>query len=870
MFRSLRYIALLCVLTLTIAVPSLAASTSTSQDSRTLIRLDISTQTKADFVRDNLGMLDVIQAKAGLHAEVAADTRALKFLDEAGHPYEVLQRDLEASLAYANKGAGFGIYHTYSENIAFVDSLRLLYPHVVSEKWSIGLTLERHDIWAFRVSANPDVDENEPEIMIDGMHHAREIMASEFPIMFAEYLASNYGTDPEITWLLDNRELYIVPIVNPDGVIYNELTNPNGGGMWRKNRRENSLTSFGVDLNRNYPYQWGFDDSGSSPDPSSDIYRGPGPASELETQAMMDFIDSREIRTHDTVHTYSNLTLYPWGYISAPTPDGAVYDHMAAEMTKFNGYTPGQPGDILYGVNGGSFDWNYGDETKHTRFFTFSNEIGSGTDGFWPLESRRQQLFQENIWPHLYLMRVAGTWVAAHTPVILNPAKSVLPGQSAELSFTLENQSVYDSILGLDLTVKTDDPWIQLDESTRTIGGLASLATTDLAANPLPFSVDAGCPNGHQATFTVVLHLADGDLSYPLKFTVGTPAALASDNFEAGAGDWTLEGNWGLTGSAFHSTGTSLTDSPAGDYVDETAHSATLTNPVLATQLQFWHKFDIEDGWDYGRVQVGSGGIWNTVASYTGLQADWQLVDLDLTAFAGQELQVRFVLETDQSIVADGWYIDDVTILGDPGGDEPAAPVAITPTAGAVVPGDGLLVVNNSIDPLGGALLYGFRVYSDAECTQLAATTDIAPEGTGQTAWMLPNLIDGDYYWRAWAGRLGVRSDLSPAEPFTVTTSSGVGDLTFGRLNLRVLDGVTGNQARLQLTLPDQQDVKLEIYDTRGARVRSLHTGNLAGGTQVLIWDGRDNSGRAAASGVYLVRMVTAREAQTGRVVIVR
>ncbi len=865
MFRSFRIVALVCTLALLITGSVLAAD-----ESRTLIRLDLSSQANADFVRDNLGLLDVIQAKSGHHADVAADARALDFLANAGHPYEVLQRDLEASLAYANKGAGFGIFHTYSENVAFVDSLRLLYPDVVSEKWSIGLTLEGNDIWAFRVSANPDIDENEPEIMIDGMHHAREIMASEFPIMFAEYLASNYGTDPEITWLLDNRELYIVPIVNPDGVIYNELTNPDGGGLWRKNRRVNSPTNFGVDLNRNYPFQWGFDDSGSSPDPASDIYRGPGPGSELETQAMMDFIDSREIRTHDTVHTYSNLTLYPWGYISTPTPDGLVYDHMAAEMTKFNGYTPGQPGNILYGVNGGSFDWNYGDESKHTRFYTFSNEIGSGSDGFWPQESRRQQLFQENIWPHIYLMRVAGTWVAAHTPVIINPAKSVLPGESAELSFTLENQSVYDSILGLDLTIKTDDPWLQFTAANRTIGSLPSLGTTDLSANPLPFSVDAGCPNGHQATVEVVLHLADGDLSYFLQFTIGSPVVIATDNFETGTGNWTLDGGWGLTGSEFHSSGNSLTDTPGGDYSDQTAYSATLTTPVKATRLQFWHKYDLEDTYDFGRVQVNAGGIWNTVASYTGAQASWQLVDLDLAQYAGQELQIRFVVETDQSVVADGWYVDDVTVLGDPGGDEPAAPVAVAPLAGASVPGNGLLVVNNSVDPLGGTLLYGYRVYSDAECTQLAATVDVVPEGTGQTAWALPNLTDGNYYWRAWAGRLGLRSDLSPAEPFTVTTSSGVDDGAFGRLNLRVLDGVTGSQSRLQLTMPGQQDVQLEIYDTRGARIRTLHTGSMAGGTQVVVWDGRDNSGRAAASGVYLVRMSTGREAQTGRVVIVR
>ncbi len=865
MFRLLR----LTTMALTL-LSVFATSTLAADESRTLVRLDISTEAGNEFVHQNQGMLDVIVAKPGHYADVAADARALNFLAETGHAYEVLQRDLEASLAYDNKGVGFGIYHTFSESTAFVDSLHMLYPQVVSAKWSLGQTLQNNDIWCFRVSANPEVDENEPEIFIDGMHHAREIMASEFPIMFAEYLASNYGTDPEITWLLDNRELYIVPIVNPDGFLYNEATNPDGGGMWRKNRRQNSLTSYGVDLNRNYPYQWGFDDVGSSSNPTSDIYRGPGAGSELEVQAIMDFINSREIRTHDSVHTYSNLLLYPWSYISTPTPDGAIFDHMAAKMTKFNGYTAGQPGNVLYDVNGGSVDWHYGDESKHTRFFSFTSEIGGNSDGFWPDESRRGQLFQENIWPHIYLMRAAGTWVTAHSPVVLSPAKSVLPGQSAELSFTLENESVYDSILDLDLTVKTDDPWLQFAEAERTIGSLASLATTDLTGNGLPFSVDANCPNGHQATVTVVVHLADGDLSYPLSFTIGTIAPVVTEDFESGPANWTLTGNWATTTGYSHSAVHSLTDSPGGNYSNMTMTSATLNTAVNAVRLQFWHRFEIEDGWDYGRVQIGVDGVWNTVASYTGSQTNWEFADIYLGDYIGQQVQVRFVMETDQAVIDDGWYIDDVTILGSPINARPDSPVAVSPLSGSPIAGGGLLVVNNSSDPDGGTVDYGFRVYSDANCTQLASSVDNVVEGPGQTSWSLPALANGTYYWRAYAGNAVERSDLSPAEPFAVATSSGVSQQVLGQLGLRVLDGVTESSARLQLNLPSQQDVQVEIYDTRGARVRRLHTGSMASGSRVLVWDGRDGSGRAAASGVYFVRLTTGREALTGRVVIVR
>ncbi len=97
-----------------------------------------------------------------------------------------------------------------------------------------------------------------------------------------------------------------------------------------------------------------------------------------------------------------------------------------------------------------------------------------------------------------------------------------------------------------------------------------------------------------------------------------------------------------------------------------------------------------------------------------------------------------------------------------------------------------------------------------------------------------------------------------------------MGDAVVSRLDLRVLDGVTDSRARLQLTLPGQQDLNVEIYDARGARVRRLHSGTMSGGTQVLVWDGRDSNGRAAASGVYLVRVSNSREVRSGRVIIVR
>ncbi len=853
-----------------ILLAGVSALAAEAPHSLVLVHLDSAAD--LDFLKSNTGRLDILKIKPGHHAEIAAQDDDLQFLKDSGLRIEVLNDNMEASYASRSKGAGFGIFHTYSENVAFVDSLRLLYPEVISEKWSLGQSHEGRDIWCFRVSDNPSVDENEPEILIDGMHHAREIMASEFPIMFAEYLAQNYGTDPQITWLLDNRELYIIPIINPDGVAYNESTNPNGGGMWRKNRRNNGGGIYGVDPNRNYPYQWGLDNSGSSPDPDSDVYRGPSAGSEPEVQALMNFFNSHHIITHDSVHSYSNLTLYPWGYTNTPTAHHSTFVHMADQMTMYNGYEPGQPGVILYNVNGGTNDWVYGATEDHDFAFSFTNEIGGSGDGFWPDESRRGALFQENIWPHIYLMRAAGVFISAHSPVVSAAAKAILPGESGYLDFTIENQSVVASEMGLNLTVTSDDAWVRFGPSQRNIGDLAAMASTTLGPDPLPIDIDPECPNGHLVHFTVTLHLADGDLDTELAFMVGTPNNIFFDDFERGITNWATTGQWGLTGSSYHSANNSLTDTPGGDYSDQSTTSATLNGTYQASSLSFWHHFDIEDGYDYGRVQVSAnGGGWITLASYDGTQSSWQQVELDLSAYAGQGLAFRFLLETDYSVTRDGWYIDDFSLVGAGSSNlPPAIPETISPIAGATTNGNALLTVSNVTDPEGETVTYGFRVYSDALGYNTVSSENHVSEGAGQTTWQAGPLSDGTYYWRTFAGDGVERSLMGNMESFVVLTSSGVGDLLINSPQLKILGNVTGGSAQLQLNLPTSTPVTVNIYDARGARIRQLHSGNLESGSNVLIWDGRDSSGRHASSGVYFVRAQAGSTTLTGRVVMVR
>lgn len=827
-----------------------------------LLRVPLTDPSALAYLEQHRNTFDIVHIKPGAEAHIAARPGDEATLRAAGLATEVIQRDMEVANAYPDKGSGFGIFHTYSESVAFMDSLHVRFPTLVSAGWSIGTTFQGRTIWAYRISDNADVDESEPEVLIDGTHHAREIMAAEFPIMFAEYLATRYATDPAIKWLVDNRELYLVPIVNPDGFVYNENTNPTGGGMWRKNRSTQAGGQIGVDLNRNYPNHWGYDDVGSSPLASDITYRGPSPASELETQAMINFANSREFITHDSVHTYSGLTLYPWGYVATPTADDLAFSRIATEMVSQNGYTAGQPGDVLYTVNGGIFDTFYGTTTGHPAIYSMSNEIG--TYGFWPPEANRGPEFQENVYAHLYLMRIAGPYLSAHTPVVNASAKAVLPGQSGTLSFSVENQSVATSALGVSVTVTTDDPWVQLQAAERSLGSIASLATATLAADPIPFTVDAACPPGHQVAFTATVHMGSDDLAFPLTFPVGTAPLLFSDNLEAGTGNWTATGAWATTTARRHSPTHSLTDTPAGNYANNVSSTIQLNGTRLASKLRFWHRYATEKNYDYGKVQVSAnGGAWTTLAQYSDTLSTWTQVTLDLGAYSGQNLAIRFQLTSDSSVTGDGWYIDDIEIDGMSAAFAVVRPAAISPVGGAVTGVQPELLVANSSLP-SGTPVYGFRVYRDAACTDLAASVDNVAQGTGQTGWTVPTLAAGNYWWRAWAGDGTNRTDLTAAEAFTV--SSYVSGVDLGAtLSLRVL----GND-RLRLTLPARADVTVDIHDARGARVQRVFSGSLEAGERALSWDGRDQQGRTVASGVYFARALVGERQLVGRLVIVR
>jgi len=326
--------------------------------------------------------------------EYFLDEKTVFDLQAQGYVTDILHPDITTYLneTYGHLRMTFGEYYTYAEMVEELETVSAAYP-ALTHLTSIGQTWQGRDIWALKVSDNAGVTEPEPRVLISGAHHAREPIGCSIAIDYLYWLLGNYNTNDTATTIVNNAETWFVPVVNPDGYVFNETYDDPWGYGWRKNCRDNNNSGQmepdydGVDLNRNYGYMWGYNNAGSSPDPTSEVYRGPEAFSEPETQSMRELCDSCEFVYAMNYHSYGDILLVPWAYIDAwvPSPDSEEYYAMAESMTTHigvpNNYIFGTGmGTLGYEVNGSSDDWMYGEQTEKPKCIAFSPEVGSS---FW-------------------------------------------------------------------------------------------------------------------------------------------------------------------------------------------------------------------------------------------------------------------------------------------------------------------------------------------------------------------------------------------------------------------------------------------------------------------------------------------------------
>jgi carboxypeptidase T len=282
-------------------------------------------------------------------------------------------------------------YHNYAEMTSEINSVVSANSSIVSQR-VIGTSYQGRNIVALKISDNVGTDEAEPEVLFTHHQHAREHLTVEMALYLLNELTSDYGTDSRVTSLVNSREIWIIPDLNPDGGEYDVATG--SYRSWRKNRQPNSGSSYvGTDLNRNWAYRWGCC-GGSSGSTSSDTYRGTAAESAPEVKVVANFVRSRvvggvqQIKTGIDFHTYSELVLWPYGYTTADTATGMTADDRNAfaavgqKMAASNGYTPEQSSD-LYITDGSIDDWLWGSQ----KIFGYTFEMypsSSAGGGFYP------------------------------------------------------------------------------------------------------------------------------------------------------------------------------------------------------------------------------------------------------------------------------------------------------------------------------------------------------------------------------------------------------------------------------------------------------------------------------------------------------
>lgn len=485
----------------------------------------------------------------GIH--IVADAADMRRLEANNIPFEVMHWDLcahyesrfDQSIAQTggkSRGLGYGSmggFFTYAEVEDKMDEWRNDYPDLVGAKINLGNTHQNREVWAFKVSDNVDVDEDEPEAIIDCLTHAREPQSMMTTLYFVNWMLENYPSDPFAKFLIENRELWVVPVHNPDGYERNRQYKPYGGGMWRKNRRNNGDGTRGVDPNRNWGYMWGYDNVGSSPTTSSDTYRGPYSMSEPITQALASHIEARMPKARMSIHTYGNYWLIPWGYDRIYAPDHDLLLALADEMAP-PGYATGTPWEILYEVNGGNLDWDYGEH----GIVSFTPEMGNGIDGFWPATNRIMPIAEENLPSMQYFLAIAGAYMRLQTFECTETAGKINnyldAGDTVDLVVDVMNRGMVDFTGSVPVYISTSSPHIQIIDNDCQVPGMASRTCSNNAADPMSFKILSSAAYASTLTIDLEIHFNGYVQNETIDLVVGTPRKSICEDIEYEPYQW--------------------------------------------------------------------------------------------------------------------------------------------------------------------------------------------------------------------------------------------------------------------------------------------------------------------------------------------
>ena len=586
----------------------------------------------------------------------------------------------------------FGGFYTYNEMLNELDDMHSLYPEIISARSDIKdetfsssphihETYEGRYLQWIKISDNPNVSEGEPQILYTALHHAREPASLQQLIYFMWYLLENYDSNDSIKQIIDNSELFFVPCVNPDGYIFNEIIEPNGGGMWRKNTRD----SHGVDNNRNYSYidengneVW--NTSGTSSNPYGNTYAGDGPFSESENRAIRYFVESNNFKIALNNHTYGNLLLYPYGYAyNQTTEDDDIFQFISSALVSENNYDNIISAD-LYPAAGDSDDFMYGmlnteNNQVREKIFAMTPEIGNS---FWPQASTIEDICKGMLHLNLTAAKMIGNYAS-----LKDFTENFISSNTFSANFELQRLGIIDNgsfniqIEPISSNIISTTPEININ----------SLNIGEIINESFQIELNESTNSGEDVIFKYILDNGSFSEEIIVKKIFGVPILLFEDESDNYSDYWTIDSSWSETFEEYNSPQTSITDSPYSNYSNNALETINLLNDINLSgysyaEINFNAKWNIESGYDYVQIEISNNGgaSWEPQCGkytrkgvetqedaldeplYDGNQGDWVNESILLTDYIDQEISIRFKLKSDGGLRRDGFYYDDFKI----------------------------------------------------------------------------------------------------------------------------------------------------------------------------------------------------------------
>lgn len=586
----------------------------------------------------------------------------------------------------------FGGFYTYNEMLNELDDMHSLYPEIISARSDIKdetfsssphihETYEGRYLQWIKISDNPNVSEGEPQILYTALHHAREPASLQQLIYFMWYLLENYDSNDSIKQIIDNSELFFVPCVNPDGYIFNEIIEPNGGGMWRKNTRD----SHGVDNNRNYSYidengneVW--NTSGTSSNPYGNTYAGDGPFSESENRAIRYFVESNNFKIALNNHTYGNLLLYPYGYdYNQTTEDDDIFQFISSALVSENNYDNIISAD-LYPAAGDSDDFMYGmlnteNNQVREKIFAMTPEIGNS---FWPQASTIEDICKGMLHLNLTAAKMIGNYAS-----LKDFTENFISSNTFSANFELQRLGIIDNgsfniqIEPISSNIISTTPEININ----------SLNIGEIINESFQIELNESTNSGEDVIFKYILDNGSFSEEIIVKKIFGVPILLFEDESDNYSDYWTIDSSWSETFEEYNSPQTSITDSPYSNYSNNALETINLLNDINLSgysyaEINFKAKWNIESGYDYVQIEISNdgGASWEPQCGkytrkgvetqedaldeplYDGNQGEWVNESILLTDYIDQEISIRFKLKSDGGLRRDGFYYDDFKI----------------------------------------------------------------------------------------------------------------------------------------------------------------------------------------------------------------